>query len=324
MKPEEFESLRREIEQAIASLDLPNEPAHLYEPMRYIMGLGGKRVRPVLTLLACALVKGNWRDAMPQAMAVEIFHNFSLVHDDIMDRADVRRGLSTVHRKWNDNVAILSGDGMLVVAYQYLMKGKPEHLGKLAHVFSNTALEVCEGQQLDMDYALANNVGIDAYLSMIRRKTAVLLSGAMKLGAIVGGANDRTLEALGDFAENMGLAFQIRDDYLDSFGDHKSFGKKIGGDIAEGKRTWLTIKAFERANDAQRDRLTEAFEHLSGDERIAAVLALYKELGIQTLAEAEISRYSERSAQMLDAVEGDEGVKQVLRNLVAELMGRTR
>ncbi len=315
--------LREEVEHALSELSIPKEPSNLYDPMRYIIGLGGKRIRPILTLMGCQLMGGERKAALPQALAVEIFHNFSLVHDDIMDSADVRRGLPTVHKKWDQNIAILSGDGMLVVAYQYLMQADAAKLPKLAEVFSNTALEVCEGQQLDMDYAAQSAVSIEAYTYMIRRKTAVLLGGAMQLGAIVAGASDKDLALIGKFAEDIGFAFQLRDDYLDSFGDQESFGKEIGGDIKEGKRTWLTIKAYELANTAQKERLDQAFASSDINHRIKEVTSIYQDLGVAALLTAEIARYSKQSAIALDAIDGSEEVKQQLRGLVAYLMGRT-
>ena len=315
--------LREEVEHALSELSIPKEPSNLYDPMRYIIGLRGKRIRPILTLMGCQLMGGERKAALPQALAVEIFHNFSLVHDDIMDSADVRRGLPTVHKKWDQNIAILSGDGMLVVAYQYLMQADAAKLPKLAEVFSNTALEVCEGQQLDMDYAAQSAVSIEAYTYMIRRKTAVLLGGAMQLGAIVAGASDKDLALIGKFAEDIGFAFQLRDDYLDSFGDQESFGKEIGGDIKEGKRTWLTIKAYELANTAQKERLDQAFASSDINHRIKEVTSIYQDLGVAALLTAEIARYSKQSAIALDAIDGSEEVKQQLRGLVAYLMGRT-
>ncbi|MEQ9187873.1 MAG: polyprenyl synthetase family protein [Cryomorphaceae bacterium] len=318
-----LEVLRAEVEKELSALAIPVEPSHLYEPMRYILGLGGKRIRPVLALMGCDLMGGDRSKAMPQAIAVEVFHNFTLVHDDIMDSAKVRRGLPTVHKKWDSNIAILSGDGMLVVTYQYLAKADPMHLPKLNHIFSTTALEVCEGQQLDMDFAHRSSVSIEEYTYMIRRKTAVLLGGAMQLGAVVAGAEEQDLQRIKAFAEDMGLAFQLRDDYLDSFGDLESFGKEIGGDIKEGKRTWLTIKAYESANQAQKDRLDRAFADQDMDARIKEVIAVYEELDVRDQLALEIERYSNRSAITLDSIKGDEAIKVQLRDLVAYLIGRT-
>ena len=318
-----IDHLRETIESELKAIDVPSTPSNLYDPFRYILTLGGKRIRPILTLMGASLMGSDWKTAMPQAMAIEIFHNFTLVHDDIMDSAEVRRGLPTVHKKWDENIGILSGDGMLVVAYQYLMKAPSEHLGKLASVFSNTALEVCEGQQLDMDYAKRDVVPMEEYLYMIRRKTAVLLGGAMQLGAIVAGANAEELSKIQSFAEDMGLAFQIRDDYLDSFGDQESFGKEIGGDIREGKRTWLTIKAMELANDVQLNLLKDAYSSEDVEQRIKVVLDIYGQLDIAKHAQDAIQMYSSRSTESLDSINGEQVVKDQLKGLVAALMGRT-
>lgn len=317
-----IDHLRQVIEDELKAIDVPASPTNLYDPIRYIISLGGKRVRPILTLMGASLMLGDWRSAMPQAMAIEIFHNFTLVHDDIMDSAEVRRGLPTVHKKWDDNIGILSGDGMLVVAYQYLMRAPQDRLAKLSKVFSSTALEVCEGQQLDMDYAQKASVPMDDYLYMIRRKTAVLLGGAMQLGAIVAGAPDEELEKMQSFAEDMGLAFQIRDDYLDSFGDQESFGKEIGGDIREGKRTWLTIKAYELADSEQNAKLTKAYASDDIESRIKQVLEVYGELDIAQHAQDAIELYSTRSAESLAAIHGDDEVKDQLRGLISYLIGR--
>ncbi len=316
-------ALRSIVEKEIEALNLPSEPRNLYEPVHYILRLGGKRIRPILTMMGAELMGAKAEDALHQALAVEIFHNFTLVHDDIMDRADVRRGLPTVHKKWDDNIGILSGDAMMVVAYQHLAMASPEALPKLFEVFSATALLVCEGQQKDMDYAHASNVSDEEYTEMIRCKTAVLLGGAMQLGAIVAGASDANLKQIGVFAEDMGLAFQLRDDFLDTFGDAESFGKDIGGDIREGKRTWLTIKAYELGSKEDRKTLDTAFANEDLEQRIKDVMSVYDRLGIKERLQAEIERYSALSSKALDAVEGNEEVKDQLRALVAYLMGRT-
>jgi len=316
-------ALRSIVEKEIEALNLPSEPRNLYEPVHYILRLGGKRIRPILTMMGAELMGAKAEDALHQALAVEIFHNFTLVHDDIMDRADVRRGLPTVHKKWDDNIGILSGDAMMVVAYQHLAMASPEALPKLFEVFSATALLVCEGQQKDMDYAHASNVSDEEYTEMIRCKTAVLLGGAMQLGAIVAGASDANLKQIGVFAEDMGLAFQLRDDFLDTFGDAESFGKDIGGDIREGKRTWLTIKAYELGSEEDRKTLDTAFANEDLEQRIKDVMSVYDRLGIKERLQAEIERYSDLSSKALDAVEGNEEVKDQLRALVAYLMGRT-
>ena len=253
-----YSDMLSRVEMEIERIEMPNSPSNLYNPIRYIMGLGGKRVRPILTLIGNQLYSGKYDEALNHAMAVEMFHNFTLVHDDVMDSADVRRKLPTVHKKWTSNIALLSGDGMLVLAYQLLQKSSPETFSRTAEIFSNTALEVCEGQQLDMDFADIDHVSMKEYLGMIRQKTAVLLSCSLQIGAIVGGAEDLELVILSEFAESLGLAFQVKDDYLDAFGGAE-FGKVQGGDIREGKRTWLTVKSMELlGSDA--DRLREAYQ----------------------------------------------------------------
>ena len=230
------------------------EPRNLYEPIDYILQLGGKRLRPVLTLIAADLFGGDYRKALPAAAAVEVFHNFSLVHDDIMDNASLRRGKATVHQKWNSNIAILSGDAMLISAYCLLENYPPDTFVALAKLFSKTALEVCEGQQWDMDFETQAQVSIPQYLQMIRYKTAVLVGAALQMGAIIAGASIENQRLIYDFGVTIGLAFQLQDDYLDTFGD-EDFGKKIGGDILENKKTILYLKALALADEAQRNTL---------------------------------------------------------------------
>jgi geranylgeranyl diphosphate synthase type II len=315
-------ALQASIERSLLDVDLPKTPEKLYQPMRYILSLGGKRVRPTLTLMGAELFGADAKLAIDQALAIEIFHNFTLVHDDIMDRADLRRNTPTVHKKWDDNVAILSGDGMFVLAYQHLAKADAKYLPNLLQVFSKTAMEVCEGQQLDMDLANSEQVSMPEYMEMIRLKTAVLLTAAMQLGAIVAGANDQDLQKIKVFTENIGLAFQIRDDYLDAFGSQDSFGKKIGGDIIEGKRTWLTVNAFEKANADQNISLAQAYSNSNEDERIEQVLTVYSQLEIENEALVEIERYSTTAMLALDSIDGVSDIKAKLIDLVHYLMGR--
>ncbi|MEX2595292.1 MAG: polyprenyl synthetase family protein [Salibacteraceae bacterium] len=314
--------LRKDVEEHLSGLNLPDHPANLYEPIRYMLDLGGKRVRPILALLACELMGKDRSVAIDQALAVEIFHNFTLVHDDVMDSADLRRKVPTVHKKWNQNIALLSGDGMLVVAYQKLWNAPNDKLRRLGEVFSKVALKVCEGQQLDMDFASRSDVSLEEYLEMIRLKTAVLLGASMQLGAIMADAGDDDINNLDVFAMNLGMAFQIRDDYLDSFGNQEQFGKQIGGDIREGKRTWLTIKAFELANESQLNMLTKAFQNEDQDQRIKEVIEVYVALGIDKMAQASIVDYSSRSIAALNKVNGEKQTKKRLEELVAYLIGR--
>lgn len=318
----QFEALRNAFEQNLAALSLPESPKNLYEPMRYILSLGGKRIRPILTLMTCELYGKPFESAMNQALAVEVFHNFTLLHDDIMDSAEMRRGVQTVHKKWDQNIAILSGDGMMVLAYQLLLKADEKHLASLSREFSNTAMQVCEGQQLDMDYAQRETVGTAEYTEMIKLKTAVLLSGAMKLGAIVADAPKGDFEALTQFAENLGLAFQLRDDFLDAFGDSAAFGKEIGGDIREGKRTWLTIKAFELADESQRKLLIDSFKHKDIETRVANVLQIYKHLKIDELALAQAERFSNNAKTALEKLNGHPQVIKSLHGLIDMLTSR--
>ena len=318
-----YKNLLQSVETAIAELEVPKEPSNLYDPVKYTMSLGGKRVRPVLTLLGAMLYGADEKAALPQAIAVEIFHNFTLVHDDVMDSADVRRKLPTVHKKWNANIALLSGDAMLVMAYQHLFRSSSEHFGRLQQVFSDTAMLVCEGQQLDMDYASSNDIRLDDYMHMIRLKTAVLLSGSLKLGAIVAGAPSGDFAQLDRFAESVGLAFQLKDDLLDTFGG-EAFGKAIGGDIREGKRTWLLIKALELANDAQRGELHLALSSNDLEARVKTITALYSALGVDRLAESEVERYSVDALDALAAIDGNTEAKECLQWLVAQLIERSQ
>ena len=316
-----YSDMLSRVEMEIERIEMPNSPSNLYNPIRYIMGLGGKRVRPILTLIGNQLYSGKYDEALNHAMAVEMFHNFTLVHDDVMDSADVRRKLPTVHKKWTSNIALLSGDGMLVLAYQLLQKSSPETFSRTAEIFSNTALEVCEGQQLDMDFADIDHVSMKEYLGMIRQKTAVLLSCSLQIGAIVGGAEDLELVILSEFAESLGLAFQVKDDYLDAFGGAE-FGKVQGGDIREGKRTWLTVKSMELlGSDA--DRLREAYQIQNLDKRVQAILTIYQELDIQSLAQKEVEKYSEIAVSSIAKLNGDERAKETLSWLVDQLIGRT-
>jgi len=317
-----YSEILARVEVEIKGVELPKTPTNLYDPIRYIMGLGGKRVRPVLTLLGNQLYKGNYEDAIHHAMAVEMFHNFTLVHDDVMDSADVRRGLPTVHKKWSSNIALLSGDGMLVAAYSLLQKTSPETFSRTARIFSDTALEVCEGQQLDMDFSELDSISMEDYLGMIRQKTAVLLSGSLKIGAVVGGADDQDLPNLEAFAESLGLAFQVKDDYLDAFGSSE-FGKVLGGDIMEGKRTWLTVKSLELLGGKGSQRLHEAYAIKDFDDRVKEVLMIYRELNIDKLAQQQVQEYSDIAQKSLAKMRGDEDAIETLSWLVDQLIGRT-
>lgn len=313
-------ALQQLFQSELDQLQLGEGPANLYDPMHYIMGLGGKRLRPVLALMGAGLY-GDPKVAMPQAMAIELFHNFSLIHDDIMDDAPLRRGQTTVHEKWDHNVGILSGDGMLVKAYQYVAQCAPQQLPEIMSTFSQTALEVCEGQQMDMDFETMDVVELDTYIQMIQFKTSVLLGCAMKIGALVGGAPEGDASALYDFALLLGTSFQIKDDYLDVYGDPEKFGKQVGGDILSNKKTLLWIEAQKRAAAEGVD--FEKYANMPADEgKVAAFQQLYRDLGVDQFAKSEIERYYQLSLETLNRVQlGDEKLN-ILRDFSAWLHTR--
>ena len=322
-----IKQLQQQVEKAIANINWVQEPTGLYQPIDYVLSLGGKRIRPVLTLLACKLFSDDEKQALSTALAVEVFHNFTLLHDDVMDRADTRRGKPTVHKKWNDNTAILSGDAMLIKAYQLLQQAPADKLPVLLDLFSKTAIEVCEGQQYDVDFENDLAVQLPQYIEMIRLKTAVLLAAALKMGAIIGGASQQDADALYHYAINLGLAFQLRDDYLDSFGDPAVFGKKIGGDICCNKKTFLMITALQTASEEQRKELlqwigcTDATCH---EQKIKAVLNIYQDLQIDIRCEEAIRAYFEKSVGSLKDVQLSDNKKDILIKFANDLMGRTK
>ena len=322
-----IKQLQQQVEKAIADINWVQEPTGLYQPIDYVLSLGGKRIRPVLTLLACKLFSDDEKQALSTALAVEVFHNFTLLHDDVMDRADTRRGKPTVHKKWNDNTAILSGDAMLIKAYQLLQQAPADKLPVLLDLFSKTAIEVCEGQQYDVDFENDLAVQLPQYIEMIRLKTAVLLAAALKMGAIIGGASQQDADALYHYGINLGLAFQLRDDYLDSFGDPAVFGKKIGGDICCNKKTFLMITALQTASEEQRNELlqwigcTDATCH---EQKIKAVLNIYQNLQIDIRCEEAIRAYFEKSVGSLKDVQLSDSKKDILIKFANNLMGRTK
>ncbi|HEX7366773.1 MAG TPA: polyprenyl synthetase family protein [Pelobium sp.] len=289
-----IKELQQIIDTAVKEIKYPATPNELYEPIAYLMALGGKRLRPALVLMATDLFGGNIEDAKSPALAIEMFHNFTLMHDDIMDNAPLRRGQPTVHEKWSDSVAILSGDVMFVKAYRLMIQVKPEILTSVLEVFNKTAIEVCEGQQIDMNFEARAKVSIDEYLEMIRLKTAVLLGGALKIGALIGNADAENADLLYQFGENLGLAFQLQDDILDVYGDPEKFGKQVGGDIISNKKTFLLIKALELAKGDELVNLTEWIN--SNDfvpqEKVKAVKTLYNQLNIRELSENVMQKYA--------------------------------
>jgi len=301
------------------------EPQSLYDPANYILSLGGKRIRPVMLLMSCELFGGRAEMALDAAMGIEMFHNFSLVHDDIMDRAPMRRGKPTVHEKWNANTAILSGDTMLVLAYRYFQRLSPHIQGPVLNVFSQTAMEVCEGQQYDMDFESDDRVSLEEYLEMIRLKTAVLLAASYKIGAIIAGADSGPQEDLYDFGLMSGMAFQLKDDLLDTYGDEKTFGKRIYGDILANKKTFLYLKALELANPQQKDIL---YHHYSGksvhpEEKVKAVLTVFNQLDVQHHTENKILEYYQKALDRLEHLEAGPGNKMLVREYTSKLMGRS-
>ncbi|MBD1397446.1 polyprenyl synthetase family protein [Pontibacter sp. JH31] len=317
--------LSTQINQTLNTLRYGDQPAELYEPIRYIMSLGGKRIRPLLVLLAAKMYDDDVENVLLPAAAVEVFHNFTLMHDDIMDKAPLRRGQQTVHEKWNANTAILSGDVMLVRAYEMLLGIAPDKLGKVLQLFSKTAAEVCEGQQLDMNFERREQVRIDEYVQMITLKTAVLLGFSLKLGAILQGAPDSDAEHLKQFGDNVGIAFQLRDDLLDVYGDKDKFGKQVGGDILSDKKTFLMLTALEQANKEQLQTILDWRDSTHADtieEKVQAITAVYDQLNIRKQTEEQIDFYFQQALQHLEAVEVAEVRKATIRGLALQLMER--
>lgn len=314
------------VNQYLNSLSYERKPESLYEPIKYVLDLGGKRIRPILMLLSYNLYKDNPKDILSSACALETYHNYTLLHDDLMDEAPLRRGQQTVHKKWNANQAILSGDSMLVLAYERLAKCDTKHLETILHLFIETALQIGEGQQYDMEFEMRNDVTIEEYIEMIRLKTSVLLACATKMGAILADANKEDAENLYKFGEQIGLAFQLQDDYLDVYGDSKVFGKKIGGDITSNKKTYMLITAFNQANTVQRAELEKWINKSDFDteEKIAAVTRLYNEIGIDKLAKEKMDFYYEQGKKFLDTVKIPNERKEALAEYAAKMMKRQK
>lgn len=308
----------------IAELQFTRTPKGLYDPVTYVLSLGGKRIRPVLMLMAYNLFREDVKSILQPATGIEVYHNYTLLHDDLMDRADKRRGKPTVHKVWNDNVAILSGDAMLVLAYQFMAQCPSEKLKEVLDLFSLTALEICEGQQMDMEFEQRNDVSEAEYIEMIRLKTSVLLAASLKIGAVLGGASKGNADYLYDFGVNLGLAFQLKDDLLDVYGDSARFGKNIGGDILCNKKTYLVIKAFEHADKEQASQLDDWFNRKTFDpqQKIEAVTRLYNQIGVRELCEAKIVEYSRRASESLRLLDVPAENKRELEKLMEKLMYR--
>lgn len=318
------EELLANVNHFLESLPYNRQPKTLYDPIRYVLSMGGKRIRPVLMLLAYQLYKDDPESILMQAAALETYHNYTLLHDDLMDNADLRRGHETVHKKWNANQAILSGDSMLVLAYERMAQCAADKLSQVLAIFTETALEIGEGQQYDIDFERRTDVEEDEYIEMVRLKTSVLLACALKIGGALAGAPEQDLDNLYKFGERIGLAFQLQDDFLDVYGDPRVFGKAIGGDITSNKKTYMLINAFNHANDAQREELTRWITAKTFDraEKVAAVTRLYNEIGVDKLALDKIASYFEQSKKYLDAVKVDDDKKTVLRQYAEKMMSR--
>lgn len=316
---------QQEFLEFLKSKNWVQEPKNLYEPIDYILQLGGKRIRPVLTLMAADIFGNDYQKALPAALAVEVFHNFTLIHDDIMDDAPLRRGKATVHEKWDINTGILSGDAMLILAYQYFENYEAVTFQKLAKLFSKTALEVCDGQQLDVDFETRNDVTIDEYINMIRLKTSVLVAAALKMGAIVANTNDENADLIYDFGLYLGLAFQLQDDYLDTFGNPETFGKQIGGDIIENKKTYLYLKALEVSNEEHQQKLAYFYKQKLKENtyKIAEVTRIFKMNDIPILVKEQIENYTEKALSTLSKMDISEDNKINLKDFGLWLMNRT-
>tara|TARA_B100000963_G_C22593529_1_gene656699 strand:- start:594 stop:1568 length:975 start_codon:yes stop_codon:yes gene_type:complete len=314
--------------QFIAHLESYNKeraPSSLYEPIQYILGLGGKRLRPILTLMTTDCFDGEVSNALDAGLAIEVFHNFSLIHDDIMDKAPLRRGQKTVHEKWNLNTGILSGDAMLIMAYKLFEGYDAKQFQELTELFSKTALEVCEGQQYDIDFETRTDVTIPEYLKMIEYKTAVLVGAAMQMGAIIADASRENQQKCYDFGRNLGIAFQLQDDFLDAFGDPKTFGKQVGGDIIENKKTYLYLKAMALGSESDKLKLKTFYVENSvhSDEKIATVLQIFEKTGAAEAANQAIQDYTKAAFDVLSSLKIDPIKKEGLRDFGIELMTRT-
>jgi len=319
-------SYQKEFQQYLDKKEWIREPKNLYEPIDYIIQLSGKRIRPILTLMAADILSGDYKKAFPAALAVEVFHNFTLVHDDIMDDAPLRRGKKTVHEKWDLNRGILSGDAMLILAYQYFENYTPEIFQKLAILFSKTALEVCDGQQLDIDFETRNDVTIDEYLNMIRLKTSVLVAAALKMGAIVAESSEKNANLLYEYGLNLGLAFQLQDDYLDTFGNPETFGKQVGGDIIENKKTYLYLKAMELSSDDNKQKLAFFYNQKLEDNsiKIDEVKRIFEKYEIPSLIQKLIHDYTCLAFNLLEKMNLSKSNKEKLTEFGSFLMARDK
>jgi len=316
--------LKKLVDEALNGLSLNREPAELYDPIRYMLSLEAKRMRPVLVLCGCELFDGDIMKALHPAMGIEVFHNFTLMHDDIMDKAPLRRSKPTVHEKWNSDIAILSGDTMFVKACQLMLEVEPGLIKQVMELFYQTAIQVCEGQQTDMGYEAKNDISIEDYISMIRNKTAVLLAASLRIGAMIAHANNDDADHLYNFGADMGIAFQLKDDLLDAFGDEVKFGKQKGGDIRSDKKTFLYLKAKELAKDKDEKQLWHLMTNFKNEPelKVNGILAIYEKLGVRDYAEAEMEKYFQEAIYHLDSINVPDSRKEVLRGFAEKLMVR--
>lgn len=320
-----METILNKIETALAAIPYPQQPEGLYEPIRYVLSMGGKRLRPTLTLMAYALYKEDTERALPTAIGLETYHNHTLLHDDLMDKADMRRGKATVHKKWDENTAILSGDTMLIMAFQHILRTDCHRLPEVLNLAARTMQEICEGQQYDMNFESRSDVREEEYIEMIRLKTSVLLACALKAGALIADAPKEDCEQLYQFGEKIGLAFQLQDDYLDCYGDPAVFGKQIGGDICCAKKTFMLINAFNRANDAQKAELNRLLNDVNErKEKVAGVLALYDELEIPALCRERMETLYAEARRIFDSLPINAERKQPLWNYAEKLLNRKK
>lgn len=318
------ESLLRLLNEKISELSLNKEPGELYEPIEYALTMGGKRIRPMMALMACEMFHGDIQKALPAALAIEVFHNFTLVHDDIMDIAPMRRGKETVYKKWNTNVGILSGDAMLAKAFEIISDSDEKYLKPLVKLLSAAAVEVCEGQQFDMNFEHSEKVTIPEYLEMIRLKTAVLAGTSLKAGAIVAGASEKDIREVYSFGENLGMAFQMKDDILDVFGDEKKFGKKKGGDIITKKKTYLYLKAHELAKDKVLNSMIYYFANATFDDeaKVKAISEIYEKVGVKKHAEKQMDVYYKKAITHFEKISVPASNKMNLIDLAEKLLVR--
>ena len=317
-----LKALTQEVTDEIKNLEVPTFPSNLYDPIKYFLSLGGKRIRPVLALIGHKLFSDNYKESIPQAIAIELFHNFSLIHDDIMDQAPLRRGKETVHQKWNQNTGILSGDSIMISSYDYLIQAPALQLPELLCTYNTMAKEICEGQQMDLDFETTDDVTVEEYIEMIRLKTAVLLGTSLKIGAIRGGGSKEDQENLYKFGESLGISFQIQDDIMDVYADQDKFGKTVGGDIICNKKTLLLLRLQEVASPEDLQKLKDIFELTDADDKISKTVALYDKYDIKKIATDEMMEYYEKGVIALQNVSIDPEKKTPLKEIAEYLIHR--